>query len=146
MLVFAKRGLVFLAVPKAASTSVETALEPFSDTSLPPEKFQKHIPAQAFFHRWSNFRAGEQRPEAFAVLRDPVDRMRSWYTYRQRPELDGTPNSTKGISFDAFIAEYLSADPKPFAKFGNQYRFHRLLAYHPHQNLAPNARCPYHQR
>ncbi|MDB4053509.1 gamma-glutamyl kinase [Octadecabacter sp.] len=50
------------------------------------------------------------------VVREPVDWLGSWYRYRARPAKDGAANSTKDMTFDAFVAEYAATDPAPFAR------------------------------
>ena len=40
-----------------------------------------------------------------------------------RPEIDGKPNSTKGVSADAFLQSYMSEDPAPYADIGSQHSF-----------------------
>lgn len=125
MLVFAKERLVFLAVPKAASTSVEAVLADRAETWLPKTKFPKHTTANMFFKRWKNQGRprGAPPPEAFAILRDPVDRMSSWYHYRRRPGMRKPEHSTADVTFEEFIEEYLGPEPRPFAQVGNQFRF-----------------------
>ena len=61
--------------------------------------------------------------ENFGIVRHPLDRMSSWYRYRQRDQLKGHRNSTHGISFDAFLMTYMSEDCPHFASVGGQARF-----------------------
>ena len=58
-----------------------------------------------------------------AVVRHPIDWLGSWYRYRSRDELVGHPNSTRGVSFDDFVAEYCKGRPAPFANVGSQAKF-----------------------
>lgn len=124
MLVFWKQQLVFLSVPKTGSTAFEQALAPLASmvVSDPPEL--KHAPLYRYnrFFRPMFDRMGGA-PELLAVLREPVDWLGSWYRYRQRPALDGTPQSTRGLSFDAFVRAYLSDDRPAFAQVGSQAKF-----------------------
>jgi len=57
------------------------------------------------------------------MMREPISWLGSWYKYRQRPFLDGTPRSTANVSFDEFILAYMKADKPPFANVGSQVRF-----------------------
>ena len=101
MLVFFKENLVFLAVPKTGTTAYETALRGRADIIYRKRPSLKHTPARKFVRVIAPYldSAHDLRPETMAVIREPVDQMRSWYRYRQKPALDGAPNSTKGMSF-----------------------------------------------
>jgi hypothetical protein len=125
MLLFWKAKLVLLAVPKTGTTALEEALLPHADAAIlnPPEK--KHVTAR----RWRNQLApffenkGGRKLETMAVIREPVDWLKSWHRYRARPEIAGSEASTAGIGFDEFVAGWL-ADPEPeFARVGRQSRF-----------------------
>ena len=67
--------------------------------------------------------AGGQTPELFAVVRNPIDWLSSWYRYRYRDDLLGHENSTRGITFDDFVLEYCKGKPAPFANVGSQAKF-----------------------
>ncbi len=91
--------------------------------SDPPEL--KHAPVFRY-NRW--FRPMFEKTcgvemELAAVMREPVSWLGSWYRYRQRPFLDGQPNSTKGISFDEFVLAYCKGDKPAFANVGSQAKF-----------------------
>ena len=106
MLVFTKSRLVFLAMPKTGSTAYHTALGPHADLVItdPPEL--KHAPiyrCDRFFRPIYDKVCGVEL-ETLAVMREPVSWLGSWYRYRQRPFLNGKPNSTAGISFDDFVS------------------------------------------
>lgn len=125
MLVFWKENLVFLAVPKTGTTAIEGALAPKAAMVLRDPPTIKHAP----IYRYRRFlkplfvQAGGQDPETVAVVRDPIDWLGSWYRYRGRGDLDGHPNSTKNISFDDFVLEYIKGKPEPFANVGSQAKF-----------------------
>ncbi|WP_432677506.1 hypothetical protein [Nioella aestuarii] len=61
--------------------------------------------------------------ELVAVMREPIDWLGSWYRYRSRPQLDGKPNSTAGLSFDDFVDAWLEPTRPPFAEVGSQAKF-----------------------
>jgi hypothetical protein len=58
-----------------------------------------------------------------AVMREPVNWLGSWYRYRHRAALADHPNSTRGISFDAFVSAYCQGKPPGFANVGAQSKF-----------------------
>jgi hypothetical protein len=124
MLAFPDKNLVYLAIPKTASTSIEALLAHAGDQNLSQDAFPKHITARQFFTKWSKLHAPQGFPlEAFAVIRDPVDRLGSWYRYRQRPALRGSPKSTENMTFESFVNAYIREDRPAFADIGNQFRF-----------------------
>jgi len=125
MLIFWKQGFVFLANTKTGSTAIEAALEPLASVAIlrPPEL--KHLSA-ARFRRFMApmLEKSAGRPFAtVALMRDPVGWLGSWYRYRTREELRGEPNSTAGMSFEAFVRGYLSDHPPAWADVGSQARF-----------------------
>ncbi len=127
MLVFWNQGLVLLAMPKTATTALLGGLRKHATTIVtqPPEI--KHAP----YYRYRRFlhpfylRAGGKEMETVAVVREPSDWLGSWYRYRHRDAIVGERNSTRDISFDDFVAEYLEERPKPFARVGSQSKFLR---------------------
>jgi len=125
MLVFSKARLVMLSVPKTGTTALESALGPMADIWVqnPPEL--KHAPLyryNRFFRPMLDKFVGEDL-DIVAVVREPVSWLGSWWRYRQRDALDGTPNSTAGISFDAFVEAYCRGQRPAFAEVGSQARF-----------------------
>ncbi|MFZ3583489.1 gamma-glutamyl kinase [Loktanella sp. DJP18] len=125
MLVFWKENLVILAVPKTGTTALEGALAPKAAMVLRDPPTIKHAPIYRYRRFLKPFfvQAGGQDPETLAVVRDPIDWLGSWYRYRARTDLDGHPNSTKNISFDDFVLEYVKGKPEPFANVGSQAKF-----------------------
>jgi hypothetical protein len=125
MLLFWHAKLVLLAVPKTGTTALEAALLAHADTAIlnPPE--QKHLTAR----RWRNHLApffetrGARRFETMAIIREPRDWLGSWYRYRARPEIAGSPTATGTMDFAQFVTGWLS-DPEPeYARVGRQSRF-----------------------
>jgi len=125
MLVFWKEKLVVLSVPKTGTTAIEAALS--SDASMivsdPPEL--KHAPVYRYnrFFRPMFEKACKAEMETFAMMREPISWLGSWYKYRQRPFLDGQAKSTAKISFDDFVLAYMKGDKPPSANVGSQARF-----------------------
>ena len=125
MLVFFKENLVFLAVPKTGTTAYEAALRGRADIIYRKRPSLKHTPARKFVRTIAPFldKVHDLRPETMAVIRDPLDQLRSWYRYRQKASLDGQPNSSKGMSFEEFVGGFLSDSPPPPAKLGTDTYF-----------------------
>ncbi|MEO6301068.1 MAG: sulfotransferase family 2 domain-containing protein [Paracoccaceae bacterium] len=135
MLVFWRQRLVFLATPKTASTSIESALAPLAAVVVlrPPQL--KHTNAHKYQRQVAPF-LGDAKGTDFALtalMREPLDWLGSWYRYRQRPE--EVPEKTTGaMTFDAFVQAYCQGDQPEFAKVGNQANFlapngHRQVDY-----------------
>ncbi|KAA9009312.1 sulfotransferase family 2 domain-containing protein [Histidinibacterium aquaticum] len=125
MLVFWKEKLVFLAVPKTGTTALEGALAPHASMVIrdPPEL--KHS-AVYRYRRWLEpffEKAGRQSMETMAVVRHPVDWLKSWYKYRHRPALEGHRNSTRGMDFDTFVSDYCRDTRPAHAAVGSQAKF-----------------------
>ncbi|MGY6549058.1 MAG: gamma-glutamyl kinase [Roseinatronobacter sp.] len=125
MLYFHKAGLVFLATPKTGSTAIERALAAQADIVFQNSPDLKHCIFQRY--QWRVEKAilmfTDRPPETTALIRAPEDWLASWYRFRHGAWLDGTPRSTRGLSFDQFVEGYL-ADPQPaYAAVGRQARF-----------------------
>lgn len=125
MLVFWKEKLVLLAVPKTGTTALSEALAPHASTIISDPPILKHAP----IYRYNRFLrpffegVGGQEMETVALIREPIDWLGSWYRYRRRPHLNGSPNSTAEISFDTFVDAYLKGNRPAFADVGSQRKF-----------------------
>jgi len=125
MLILWKENIAFLAVPKTGTTAIETALAPFASVIFQRPPSAKHITHQRFnrFIRPYLNKEGKEGIETLALMREPVSWLGSWYRYRQRPELAGSQNSTRNLSFDDFVTSYLLTENRPaFANLGTQAR------------------------
>lgn len=126
MLLLPEARLVFLANPKTATQSIRGVLRPLS-LRTPPfgELHSRHMPYPAFDKNWrARVEAAAGGPvETVAVVREPFGRLESWFRYRHKnPE--GSPNSTRGMSFDAFARAAVALDAAPdYARVGDQARF-----------------------
>ena len=125
LLVFWKEKLVLLAVPKTGTTALEGALAPRATMVLRDPPTLKHAPVYRYRRFLLPFfeQAGGQVMETVAVVREPVDWLGSWYRYRLRDDLVGHANSTRGISFDDFVTEFMKGKPAGFAAVGSQAKF-----------------------
>ena len=124
MLIFTDRKLAFLATPKTGSTAIEAALRNLADIQFRGRR--KHVNAAKFQNHVGPFfsNAFDTELEVVALMRDPVDQLRSWYKYRTRERDVGDASvSTAGISFDQFIEAAISENPPAFAQVGSQHRF-----------------------
>lgn len=125
MLVFFKERLAFLSVPKTGTTAYEAALAPRADMVISEPPMLKHAPVYRYnrFIRPMFLKVCDAELELMAVMREPVSWLGSWYRYRQRPFMQGKPNSTFGISFDDFVLAYMKGDKPGFADVGSQLNF-----------------------
>jgi hypothetical protein len=123
MLIFTDKQLAFLATPKTGSTAIETALRPHADIQF--KKRRKHVNAAKFRKQVAPFLSQAFGIEiaSIAVMRDPVDQLRSWYKYRARPMRAGDVTSTEGMSFDNFVCDVIADKPPPYARVGSQWQF-----------------------
>lgn len=123
MLVFLRHNLTYLATPKTGTTAVEVALK--SQAEIVFAKNRKHINAARYTNRIAPFleETFGVRPPAVAVMREPVAQISSWYRYRQQERVDGTPVSTRDITFDRYVQEVIADDPPERARIGRQFSF-----------------------
>lgn len=125
MLIFLKQKLVLFAMPKTGSSALEQALRPHADLIFAGDPRNKHMT----FRKYKRFiepylgSIGYGDMRAMCIMREPIDWLSSWYRYRHRDGLIGKPNSTKGLSFDAFALDYMRAPPPPHAHVGRQATF-----------------------
>jgi hypothetical protein len=122
MLVFWESRLVFLATPKTGSTAIEAALDGLAAISVtrPPEA--KHTSAaryRAFLDPYLRS-AAEERFEVVALMREPLDWLASWYRFRQ---VDEPAEAAAGMSFDAFVRDYMRRPRPVHAEVGSQAGF-----------------------
>ncbi len=118
-----KHGFVLLSNPKTGSSALESAFSRYCPIRIKSPPNLKHISYKQFRRMFS------QCPElldcaVYAVVREPVEHLFSWYRYRARAEL-ADPNSprheryTGGISFLRFAEEWNSEDPPLRARVGS---------------------------
>ena len=125
MMVFIEKNLVFLSMPKTASTAFIAALTPYASMMIKSPPGVKHMNLRRFDNRLRPVLEKSQKEplETMAVIRHPIDWLGSWYRYRQRDKIENTPNSTQDVSFDTIVQAYMSQSPPDFAKIGDQAKF-----------------------
>ncbi|HMS96436.1 MAG: hypothetical protein JNN02_04350 [Tabrizicola sp.] len=126
MLVFWEQRIAFLATPKTGSTAIAAALESLAAVSIQRPPVLKHTTVHRYRRFIAPFLEAASKGEftVVALMRHPKDWLGSWYRFRQREDV-GTANSTRGMSFDAFVQAWCR-DPRPdFADVGSQARFLR---------------------
>lgn len=123
MLIFPDKNLTYLATPKTGSTAIELALR--SRAEIVFSKRRKHMTALRFKTKLAPFLRDtfDIQTETVAVMRSPVDQIRSWYKYRARPAVAGGPRSTGDLTFDEFVMEVVRDAAPDFARIGSQHAF-----------------------
>ncbi len=118
-------GFTFLSMPKCASTSIEKALEPYSQLSTNSHTGLKHINYRNYRKYIQPFikQVPGKELEVVCLMRDPISWLHSWYRYRSRDKLVGSENSTRGIGFNEYCEAYLSPEPPNYVNRGKQSRF-----------------------
>ena len=125
MLVFPDARLVLLAVPKTGTTALAAAYGARAGVvvSQPPEF--KHLGLRKFdrlFRPVLDRVTGGAPYETVAVMREPIDWLGSWYRFRLRDDILGTPISTRAIDFERFVLDRLSDTLPTHAAVGRQSR------------------------
>jgi len=112
MLISLSKKLTFLAMPKAASTSIEIALFPHCDIAFINNPRVKHIR----YRRYKRFilpyidQSGFGPLETTCLFREPTDWLFSWYRYRSRDDIKNKPQSSADMSFDEFVSRYIAEE------------------------------------
>lgn len=120
--IFFEQKLVFLAVPKAGSTSCESALRQFASVEIISPPKRRHMTSRRFQRTLGVEleREHNSKFETIAILRDPLERLASWFKYRTR---QSRKKCTAGMTFEDFVGLSLRDCPPPEAKIGSQDRF-----------------------
>lgn len=125
MLIFWDERIVFLATPKAGSTAIEVALESLASVSLQRPASLKHASARSFRQfvaPWLHDASGDDFTTV-ALMREPVDWLRSWYRFRRSEDAGPTSSEMAQMDFEQFVESYLSVEPPPYARVGTQAEF-----------------------
>ncbi|OWU86660.1 hypothetical protein ATO6_07755 [Oceanicola sp. 22II-s10i] len=125
MLVFTRANFTLFAVPKTGSTAYHLALRNHAQIVLSQDTSLKHMSMRKYevhFAPWLKEAHGYD-PERVAVMRNPIEHLRSWYRYRMRPKVRGGPRDLTGLTFDQFVADVISDAPPEHARIGDQRTF-----------------------
>lgn len=125
MLIFWDQRLVFLATPKAGSTAVEVALESLASVSLQRPAALKHTDIATYRRHiapWLMAQTGDTF-ETVALMREPVDWLRSWYRFKQRDDHDDPAHQLAGVSFADFAHDYACEAGQMSREIGSQAGF-----------------------
>ncbi|MEY8802779.1 gamma-glutamyl kinase [Leisingera sp. XS_AS12] len=125
MMIFYKERLALLSVPKTGTTALQEALRDRADLIISDPPQLKHAPLYRY-NRWIRpmfDKVCGAELEVVAVMREPISWLGSWFRYRQRPALDGHANSTRDLTFDAFVKAYCKGKPPAYANVGSQAKF-----------------------
>lgn len=126
MIILDRQRLVFLEMPKAASTSVARMIaRGFAGEVVLRAKADRHTGIAGFRSKFAEpLAVALGGPvETFAVVRDPLDRAWSWYRYRQREKVRGLAVDTSTMSFERFLEDCLERPVPPHARTGSQAQF-----------------------
>ncbi|MTH64940.1 hypothetical protein [Paracoccus shanxieyensis] len=108
MLIFWEKRLVFLATPKAGSTAIEAALDSLANVSVQRPAPLKHTDLKSYRSHiapWLLAATGEHFTTV-ALMREPIDWLRSWYRFRLRDDIDDPDHHMVGVSFADFARDY----------------------------------------
>ena len=125
MQIFLAEKLILFAVPKAGSTALEAATRSRASIILRDNNGDRHIGVRGYTRRWAPFlkRSYGFDGEGFAVIRDPVERLGSWYRYRARLDPSRNQRSTRGMSFEDFLEAVLQGGETVAESTGSQHSF-----------------------
>lgn len=110
MIISKSHRFIFIAVPKTGTSSVETALQKYAAEKM-TRRFNKHATTRKLMRdlpeeMWNNF-------FKFAFVRNPYDRIESWYFYRKRSELANVNHPRhKMYTGDKTFEEFVQWFPK----------------------------------
>ncbi|MBT0956696.1 gamma-glutamyl kinase [Alphaproteobacteria bacterium KMM 3653] len=127
MMIFWDERLYLMAVPKTGTHALEAALSSRADIVLRHPPKIKHM-NQTWSRTFLRQLTGEKEASEFksiAVMRDPVDWLGSWYRYRKRDDISHQRVSTRGVTFDQFLNDYMAEDRPRHAQLGRQWNMLR---------------------
>lgn len=125
MLIFWDEALVFLATPKAGSTAVGVALESLASASLQRPAALKHTSIGSYSRHvgpWLSSQTGRSFTTV-ALMREPVDWIRSWYRFKLRDDHDDQDGPGEWDDFSAFVDHYASPGGPARLGIGSQANF-----------------------
>ena len=123
MIIDHKHGLVILSAAKTASTSLHKACENLDDVVVLNRNPVKHMDFRQFSERAHTL--GAEHYKVISIIRHPYAKLASWYRYRSRPDLIGSPRYVGHLSFQQFIDQIpppntRAFDDRRFLSFGSR--------------------------
>ncbi len=109
MIISKSHRFIFVAVPKTGTSSIENALQSYSAKIT--RRFNKHATSRKLIRdlpegMWDDY-------YKFAFVRNPYDRIESWYFYRKRKELASVDHPRhKMYTGDKTFEEFVQWFPK----------------------------------
>lgn len=125
MLIFWDKRLVFLATPKAGSTAIETALESLANVAVQRPAQLKHTNLRDYrrhIEPWLHEATGDTFLTV-AMMREPVEWLRSWYRFHSRDEADELDGTMPDMGFSTFASSYAESQDGTFQDIGTQSSF-----------------------
>jgi len=121
LLISVRRRLVFLSLPKTATTSVEAALAPHCGVVVRNPPSLKHATYNAFMRDYAPIlerkcRLKRSDYEVLCILREPMAWLHSWYRYRTREGVPIPERRTDKVTFSEFLEAYLAKPKPPFVR------------------------------
>ena len=130
-----KNGIGFICVPKCGSTSVERFIRPKGDFSLSGNPRLKHISYEHMEeHIWPLLAKLHLRtPYMFAIVREPVNWVESWYRFRARDELAPPEHPqhhdySGNLCLPEYVEAVLLTRPPSHARIHSQFSYLRNKA------------------
>ena len=107
MLIFVNQGLIVYSIPKTGSTSIEKAIGKGASIKLSGtgDNGLKHINSRKF-NKWSRTLRREFPNQQFVsccVIREPLDRLKSWYRYKSRDTLKNQKRYVGNLTFEEYL-------------------------------------------
>lgn len=113
MLISFSHRFIFVANLKTASTAIESALAPYSQTVIMDAEFGKHSDFSSILSEFETIFSRVPRKEfrVIGVIRDPVDYLRSLYRSHKKPEFAGSPLDSSIYDMEAFYYNWIPEYP-----------------------------------
>lgn len=115
MIISVEKRLAVFAMPKCASSTIHAEFSGVNAIRLAGSPDVKHTNFQTwaqYFRPWLDS-LGVGPVETVCLFREPLDWLESHWRYRQRDAAREGPNSTVGVSFEAFVTLYVEGRRRP---------------------------------
>ena len=129
MLIFVNQGLIVYAMPKTGTTSIDRAIGRNASIKLSGtgDNGLKHINSKKFI-KWRRTLRKEFPKQTFiscCVMREPLDRLNSWYRYRSREEIKNKENYVGNLTFDEYLNKICDDNERKSSRYNlnSQSRF-----------------------